>query len=264
MTGDNRGERQAEHVVTGSDPVADGPHPEDRVSFDEQDVAGVDQLVSRYVGEDVALRVAGSDLLQDDRLVPHAQFVLVVKSRGGQRESDALEVECAETMEQELASIAHVRRLAHDGRQPIRGLGGEFPGGGIRGDDLRLRHELVAVAVIGVGMGVHQFVERLRGLRLRRAHALEHRTGEFQVEQGVHEQTLVAVHDQSRVAPAPSAVRLDPRVAAVANVVQTLGERPDSESHWRPPVRLLLETWHASLTRPKARKSLEVKRIFLY
>jgi len=50
--------------------------------------------------------------------------------------------------------------------------------------------------------------------------------GQRQVDEGVDQQRLAAVGDQPGIAVAPAAVRLQIGVHAVAEIVQTLGERP--------------------------------------
>src|SRR3954447_26580146 len=58
------------------------------------------------------------------------------------------------------------------------------------------------------------------------AHAVEHFAREFQVEQRINQQRVLAVDDQTGIAVSPASVWLKPRVAAVAEIVQTLGEVP--------------------------------------
>ena len=149
----------------------------------------------------------------------------------GERLRDAAEVERAQRFHDEPARLAHAGGLAHEPGEPSRALGGHLVGRCSGGDDLRLGHQLVAVAVVGVGVSVDQLVEPARGHGLRTAHAGEHRTRQFEIEQGVHQQALVAVHDEPRVAPTPAAIRLNPRVGSRPHIVETVAEGSNPQRH---------------------------------
>ncbi len=87
---------------------------------------------------------------------------------------------------------------------------------------LRVGEELVAVAVIAVGVSVDERVDARRRRR-RAAHRRQHLPRQLEVEQRVNEQRALAVHDQARVAPAPAAVGLQVRIEAVSDLVHALG-----------------------------------------
>jgi hypothetical protein len=90
------------------------------------------------------------------------------------------------------------------------------------GDDLGPLAAGIAEAVVAVVMAVDQHVDVRRRLRLGGFHGRQHVAGQGNVEQGVDQQGLVAIDDQAGVGPAPAAVRLQPGVAAVAKIVQSL------------------------------------------
>ena len=74
-------------------------------------------------------------------------------------------------------------------------------------NDLRAFNQLIAVAVIGVRMSIDEIAHRQRA---RRAHRVEHRPRERQVEQGIDDQRGFAARDQARVVATPSGRRLHP------------------------------------------------------
>ena len=138
--------------------------------------------------------------------------------RVGRRQVDAVEVERAEERSEQLTDLAGcpVQRGEHRRRH----LGHLVRGGG-RGDDLGTDDaDLVAVAVIAVGMGVHQRADR--ALRCELRHRVEHRRGEIEVEQRVDEQRRTVADDQAGVAPSPAAIGLQVGEAPVAEFVQTV------------------------------------------
>ena len=89
---------------------------------------------------------------------------------------------------------------------------------GRRRHDVGAGHELVAVAVVAVGVGVHDRADR-RGRRRHGPQVVEHLLGEHEVEQRVDEQRRVAVGDQAGVRPAPAAVGLEVGPQPVADLV---------------------------------------------
>ena len=93
------------------------------------------------------------------------------------------------------------------------------------GQDARALHELVAERVVTIAVRIEECAD-LVGLWHSLAHAIEHLARELEVEQRVDKQRVIAVDDQAGVAVAPASVGLEPRVAAVAEIVQTLGEFP--------------------------------------
>ena len=97
-----------------------------------------------------------------------------------------------------------------------------------RGDDVGAGDELVAVAVVAVGVGVHHGADG-RGRRRHGAELVEHLLGERQVEQRVDEQRRVAVGDQPGVRPAPPAVGLEVGPEPVAHLVGAPRVAPSAE-----------------------------------
>src|SRR5216683_6221664 len=91
--------------------------------------------------------------------------------------------------------------------------------------------------MIAVGVRVDQRADARGGLRLRTAHRIEHFARQLQVEESIDEHRLAAVDDEARIAPSPSAIRLQKRVASVAEVMQSLRVGPfaDSLSHVEMP-----------------------------
>jgi hypothetical protein len=82
-----------------------------------------------------------------------------------------------------------------------------FLGGLFGRDDLGIGDKLVAEGVVAVGMGVDECLD----LSCRRhlvPHLVEHFPGQFEIEQRIDQKILVAIDDQSRVAPTPAAIGL--------------------------------------------------------
>ena len=184
----------------------------------------------------------GPELLQNDGLVSDTRPEFPLEGHGRKGLFDSFEVKGAEGFEEEPARFTHVRRLTHERGVLGRTLGGHLLGCGPGSDDLRFCHQLVAVAVVGVGVGVDQRVEGARGRGFRIAHAGKHGACQFQVKQSVHQQALVAVHDKPRIAPTPAAVGLDPGVASISHIVESVCERSNAKPHasvlycpWRKP-----------------------------
>ena len=74
-------------------------------------------------------------------------------------------------------------------------------------------------------MGVDQAADRPGG-RHGGAHLAQHLAGQFEIEQGIDQQGLVAIDDQPGIAETPAAVGLQVGKAAGAEVVEPLGVLP--------------------------------------
>ena len=100
VTGNDRLDIEGEDHVAGRDPVLDRSGPDDRMSFDKEDVAGERWLVGRHVGQRIAARMRGTDLDELDDLV--ADLACFVSGEGlvGRTERRLLEIEVAETVQE--------------------------------------------------------------------------------------------------------------------------------------------------------------------
>ena len=151
--------------------------------------------------------VRGADLDQVDPLVANRERELSREGPRYGRQLDVAEVEGPEDLPEEGARLAEligvVEHRCHHLRRDLR----ELLGGRLGRDDGGVSHELVPVAVVSIGVRIHERVDRTSCRRCI-AHGLEHLGGELQVEERVDEQGLAAVRDQPGVAPAPGAVRL--------------------------------------------------------
>ena len=134
---------------------------------------------------------------------------------------DLAELEVAEGVVGELPEVVVVgvlQRVELRRREVVHLLGRRH-----RGVDLgSVGDELVAVAVVAVGVRVDERVDRPRARD--RAHGVEHLPGQTQVEQRVHEQRGAVAGDEARVAVAPGAARLQVGPEAVGELVQPLRE----------------------------------------
>ena len=183
MTGDDDVDVHPEHEVAGGDPVGQRPSPHDRRAVDEQDVTGEDGPGVRHVHEQVALGVGRPDLDQLDLAAGHVEGQTALERPRRRGRFDALEVEVAEEAAEQVTDLAG--RARQPGEQGRRHLG-HLLGRGLGGDDLGPGDELVAVAVVTVGVGVDDGFDR----RARRplGERLEHLRRQHEVEQRVDEQ----------------------------------------------------------------------------
>ena len=78
-------------------------------------------------------------------------------------------------------------------------------------DDFRAFNQLIAMHVISIRMSIDQIAHRQCA---RRAHRVEHRPRERQVEQRIDDQRGFISRDQTRVVATPSGRRLHPCVDA--------------------------------------------------
>ena len=196
------------------------------MALDEQDVAGEDGAVLRHVDQDVAPRMRRPDILEQHLLVADLELQLVLEHPRRRRVPDVVPLElAAHHLVQEGAGLAELAPVALHGRQLLGRPLLHLLGAGARSDDLGAGHELVAESVVAVGVGVDQATDR-PGRRHRGAHLPQHLAGQFEVEQRIDQQCLVAIDDQSGIAEAPAAVGLQPGETAVAEVVQALGVLP--------------------------------------
>ena len=129
---------------------------------------------------------------------------------------DVSKVEGIETIGKEFSDLTHIRGSFHEGKHSRRVLALQLFEACLRRNDLGTLDQLVTVAMIAVRMCVDEHVNRLRRTRLGGRHGFQHVAGERLVEKRVDDERLVSIHDQTGVAPPPSAVGLQPGVAAVA------------------------------------------------
>lgn len=134
---------------------------------------------------------------------------------------DTGKLELAETVAKILAHLAHVRRYFHQGGHRLGRQLGHFRGGCGGGDDPGAGNQLVAVAVVAVRVGIDQRADCV-GSRLGGAHGPQHAVGKREIVQGIHQQGLLPVDNQSRVAPAPGSARGQPGIHAIAQCLQAV------------------------------------------
>src|SRR5205823_5108795 len=96
-----------------------GTLPDDRMTADEEDVAGEDDLLGWEMHEDVAARMGGADLDQSHRLAVDRQVELAFERLVGSAQRDAFEVEGPEDAGQELSEDAHLRCRLDQRRQRL-------------------------------------------------------------------------------------------------------------------------------------------------
>jgi len=158
------------------------------------------------------------------RAVADLEVQAVLERRRGQALLDLLEVEAAHRALGELVErrtqIELVEQAVDEGGRDGGHLGRRGCG---RVQIRRVREQLVAEAVIAVGVRVHRLLD---GVALGdRPHRVEHAPREPQVEQRVDEHRRAVAGDEAGVAPAPAAVRLEVGEEPVAELVQALGVR---------------------------------------
>ena len=167
-----------------------------------------------------------TDLDEFDDPTTHFDLETPVERAVGKTHVDVGELERSEEAPEQ---FAHFARCRVERGEHCRWNFGHLVGGRRRRDDLGSVHELIAVAVIAVGMGVDQRANG-RGAGEGRER-IEHLLSEPQVEQGVDEQRRTVTHHQAGIAPPPTAVGLEVGQAAIAQlvhadlVVRHVGER---------------------------------------
>lgn len=131
----------------------------------------------------VSPRVRRPDLDQLDHTATDLHLQPATERPGGHAHVDAVEVERAEEVTEQRTDLAgrRVQRVQHRRRHL-----GHLVSRRLGRDDLRRLEQLVAVAVIAIGMGVEQGGDR-RSCG-ERSHRVEHLLGELQVEQRVDQQ----------------------------------------------------------------------------
>ena len=188
-----------------------GPH--DGRAADEQDVAGEDRPGVGHVGEHVAAGVGRADLDQLDRATADVEVEAAVE--GARRAGVSSMPSKSNSPKNAAEQVADLARGALS--RPASSAGGTSLiscAAAAGGDDLGAVEQLVAVAVVAVGVGVD---DRRRSARSgerppsRRACAAVR----SQVEQGVDQQRRAVADDQAGVAPSPAAVGLQVGVAPV-------------------------------------------------
>ena len=164
----------------------------------------------------VAPRVRWANLDQLNQAATHLDIQTTFERTGGHAHFDAVELEGAEERPEQSADLAgcRVQRSQH-GRRHLCHL----VRGGHRADDLGLIQQLVAIAVVAVGVGVDQCDDG-RGASVV-GHRLQHPRRQRQVEQRVDQQRRAIADDQTGVAPAPTTVGLQVCMAPIGNLVQT-------------------------------------------
>ena len=109
---------EIEDAIARADPVADRTVPGDRVAADEQDVAREDDPVGRDVHDRVAARVGGADLDEVHVLVSDPERQAARRTSSWESQFDALEVEGAELVDDELRGRR--RTMRRGGRRGAR------------------------------------------------------------------------------------------------------------------------------------------------
>src|SRR5579883_3226598 len=210
------------------------------MAVDEQDVAGEDHAVFRNVDQDVAAGVRRAYFDDAYSLVADLALQLTLEGKRRHRDIDTVEIEWFQDAREKFAGLAELGRVALERVAQLQpaAVGDQFCSAGLRSDDLGAGDKLITEAMVAVGMRVDQRAETRRRLRLRAAHRVDHRARQLQVEQRIDEHGLAAVNDQTRVAPSPRSVGLQPRVASVAEIVQTLGVLPIASRHVSRSYRL--------------------------
>ena len=197
---------ELEDALAGHQPIAEA-RPHDRRAVDEQQVAGEHRATARYVDDRVAAGMRRPELDQRDVAVADLQVEPTLERLRRQAHRDALVVERPERVLDEVAHIVGhpgrgLQRVEHLRRQRLHLLGGSAR----RVDLGRGRQQLVAEAMVGVGVRVHRGVDRMA--LDDRCHRREHLARQMQVVERVDEQRRAVGGDQPGVAPAPAAVGL--------------------------------------------------------
>jgi hypothetical protein len=164
--------------VAGRDPVGDRARPHDRRPLDEADVAGEHGGGGRHVGDAVAGGVRRTDLEQLDRRAGDVDLPSAGEGRRRRGQGDALELEGPEDAGEVAAGVAELAALPgiDHGRQQRRRRVRHLLGARLGRHDLGVRHQLVPVAVVAVGVGVDHGGDGVAGGQV--AEPVEHLPGQ--------------------------------------------------------------------------------------
>ena len=183
MPGHHHIDVHTQHQVAGRHPVGERAGPHDGRTADEQNVAGEHGGCVGHVGDGVASGVGRADLDQLDETTTHLDVETVVESARRRCEFDAGEVERSEERPEQ---FTHFPGCIVERRHHGCGYLVHLCRCCARSDDLGLGDELVAVAVVAVGVCVEQCAD---GCTCReRRQGVEHALCECEVEQCVDEQ----------------------------------------------------------------------------
>jgi hypothetical protein len=215
----DRGQRHVQQQVTRVHPPLRRAGPHDRRAVDEQDVPGEHDPRVRHVHQHVTGGVRRTDL---DQL--HLAAADIDRQPARERSSGRDNSNVVEPERREYSCRVRSRPPAQSrqGGNLLHRVLGDQPGGGTGGDDLDTGRcdQLVAEAMVAVGVGVHH--GRQRRAVGQRPDPVEHLPRRDQVEQRVYQQRGPAACHQPGVAPAPAAVRLQPGMTPVAQIMQSL------------------------------------------
>jgi hypothetical protein len=221
VAGDEHRGAQVEDPVARGNPVAQA-RPHDRRALDEQEVTGEHDAGVGNVDDRVTAGMRRPQL--DERHAAVTDLEIHPAGEGLRRVAhrDALEVERAERVLDEIGELRwhprrRLQRVQQLGRQLLH-LGGARR----RRVDLGSRRkQLVAEAVIGIGVRVDRGIDRVPGGD--RGHRAQHLARQVQVVEGVDEQRGAVGGDEPGVAPAPAAVGLEVGVQPIAELVEPAG-----------------------------------------
>ena len=185
------------------DPVEQRAFPHERRRTDERDVACEQDALIRHPRDDVAERVARTEVLEPDARAAGVQPQAVLERDGRRDDFDAAEVE---RRERALEIAARRRRCRRERRDTSRATAGLAP------VNISARQrwcpmtvapvdELVAAAVVAVVVRVDDLADRLVG---HAPDCVEELLGVLQIEERVHEDRFVVADDDPGVATTPS------------------------------------------------------------
>ncbi len=210
----------------GPDPVRDRPRPHQRRAVDEQDISGEHRLVPRHMHEHITAGMRRAYLDQPHGLVADLDVHHTGKGLCRRPLLDIVEIKRRKYIREVRPCRAELRprRLEH-GERCRRHLG-HFPRARLAGNDLRLRTASVAVAMVAVRMRVDDGADLARADPGRVLHRRQHVARQRHVEQRIDQQRRLPVTDQPRIRPAPAAIRLQPGIEPVADILEALGIFP--------------------------------------
>ena len=147
----------AQHQVARIDPVGQWPRPHNGGATDEQDVTGVHGLGIGNIGNDIACGVRWANLDEFDHSATNLDVEPTFEGTRRQGVLNSFEVEFSEEATKQFANFAG--RFVERGQHRRRHFG-HLMCGSLAGDDLGTLHQLVAIAMIAVGVRVDQRANR--------------------------------------------------------------------------------------------------------
>jgi hypothetical protein len=129
------------------------------MAADEEDIRCKDNAVCRNVDQRVAASVRRAYFDEMHLLIAHVEHHFACEGLFRRNQSGIFKIERREGSFEEFTDLTHCRGLFHEKGKLLWRQFKHLLCRALRGDDLRIGDELVAIAMIAIGMGVHHHID---------------------------------------------------------------------------------------------------------